>query len=468
MAHRSAPALSGRKLLVGAALLFLAPMLTRCTEPIQLNTGVVALNNTAPVARITGGGDASIGSPLSLDGMTSYDPDGDEIIFHWTVDRKPEGSELSDTPFSRNGDRNAGTTSVVPDVEGVFVFALVVEDPDAAQSDAAFVVFEASSSVDLPIADAGPNRAGLEAEEICLDGAASYDPNAHPLTYLWELVSVPDASMLTTDDLTADAVEVCLSPDAPGSFALSLVVNNGIISSEPDFAFIAAGSTNQGPTAIADIVADSSCDFIELSGENSTDPESDALAYQWDVLLVPMDSQLPIGSAGFDDANSPTPRFYADVEGEYTVQLVVNDGEDYSTPVFVEINATPTLSNEPPVVVTSSDVYYQADGPTCTMDSYGNCSACPNCPSVVVPLDALSSFDPDEDPLSFTWEILTSPSNTTLIAEEGDMTELALPGPPGSCTPTINSHQAQVRVTAMDCSGATATGVVTIVYDCGP
>ncbi len=32
----------------------------------------------------------------------------------------------------------------------------------------------------------------------------------------------------------------------------------------------------------------------------------------------------------------------------------------------------------------------------------------------------------------------------------------------------MNSHQAQVRVTATDCSGATDTGVVTIVYDCGP
>ncbi len=469
MVNRTAPTLPGRTLLLGAGLLMLAPALTRCEDPIAAGNGnIIALNNTAPVARVRGGGAASIGSPLSIDGTTSYDPDGDEIIFHWTVDRRPEASQLSDTPFSANGDRNAGTTSVVPDVAGVFVFALVVEDPDGSQSEAAFVVYEASSSVDLPVADAGPNRAGLEGEEICLDGAASYDPNAHPLTYQWALVSTPEASSLTTDDLAGDQVEVCITADAPGSFAFSLVVHNGIVGSEPDFAFIASGSTNQGPTAIAEVVSDFSCDFVVLSGESSTDPESDPLAYQWDVLLVPQGSDVPIGAAAFDDANSVSPRFYADVPGEYTVQLVVNDGEDYSTPVFVEIDATPTLTNSPPVVVTSSDVYFVADGPSCSMDAYGNCSACPNCPSVVVPLDALDSTDPDEDPLSFTWEILQGPNNTTLISEEGAMTELALPGPPGSCTPATNTHQAQVRVTARDCSGATATGVVTIVYDCTP
>jgi hypothetical protein len=468
MDHRTRPSLPGRTLLLGAGLLLLAPALTRCEAPIVTGTGIVALNNTAPVARIRGGGAASIGSPLGLDGTSSYDPDGDEIIFHWTVDQKPEGSELSDTPFSKNGDRNAGTTTVVPDVAGVFVFALVVEDPDGSTSDSAFVIYEASSSVDLPIADAGPNRAGLEGEEICLDGAASYDLNAHPLTYAWELVSAPDASEITTDDLTTDDVTLCLTPDAPGSYAFSLVVDNGIIGSEPDFAFVAAGSTNQGPVAVAEVLSEFSCDFVVLTAASSTDPEDDPLAYQWDVLLVPPGSHVAIGSDAFDDANAVSPRFYADVPGEYTVQLVVNDGEDYSTPVFVEIDATPTTINHPPVVVTSSDVYYTAPGPTCSVDPYGACSACPNCPSVVVPLDALASYDPDEDPLTFAWEVLQGPNNTTLLAEEGAMTELALPGPPGSCTPVINAHQVQVRVTATDCGGATATGVVTIVYDCGP
>ena len=467
MAHDKSLSIPGRTLLLGAGLLLLAPVLTRCDAPLP-TSNIIALNNTPPVARIGGGGAASIGSPLSLDGTSSYDPDGDEIAYHWTVDRRPEGSQLSDTPFSSNGDRNAGTTTVVPDVEGIFVFALVVEDPDGARSSAAFVVYEASSSVDLPIADAGPNRAGLEGEEICLDGAASYDLNAHPLTYQWELVSAPDVSSLTTAELVTDQVELCLTADAPGSFALSLVVDNGIVSSEPDFAFIASGSTNQGPTAVAEILEGYSCDFVVLSGESSTDPEDDALAYQWDILLVPQDSGVPIGTVAFDDANAATPRFYADVPGEYTVQLVVNDGEDYSTPVFLEVNTTPTLTNLPPVVVTSSDVYFQGDAPTCTVDAYGMCSSCPNCASVVVPLDAVESNDPDDDPLTFTWEIVTAPNNTTLISEVGAITELALPGPPGSCTPAINTNQAQVRVTATDCSGATATGVVTIVYDCGP
>lgn len=456
-----------RSLLMGAGLLMLAPLLTRCDEP-GVGPSIIALNNTTPVARITGGGAASIGSPLTLDGTASYDPDGDEIIFHWTVDTRPGGSELGETPFSANGDRNAGVTTVVPDVEGLFIFALKVEDPSGSVSDTDFVVYEARSSVDLPLADAGPNRAGLEGDEICLDGVNSYDPNGHELTFEWSLVSSPVASAITTDDLAASGTQACMTPDAPGSYAVALVVDNGIIASEPDFAFVAAGSTNQGPVAVATVLDDHSCDFVSVSAADSTDPEGDELHFQWDLLLVPQGSTVPIGSVAFDDANAEQPSFYADVEGAYTLQLVVNDGEDYSTPVFLEINATTTLDNAPPAVVVSSDVYYSAPGPSCQVDAYGQCSSCPNCPSVLVPMSAGDSTDPDGDPLTYSWEIVSGPNNTTLVVEEGADIELALPGPPGSCTPVTSTNQAQVRVTATDCSGATSTGLITVVYDCTP
>ena len=447
------------------SLLAMAPVLVHCGPPVTTTPVTVAANNTAPVARIIGGGQAPVGGQLLLDGTDSYDPDGDEIKYVWSVDTRPAESLIGESPFSANDDRNAALVTVTLDTEGVFIFALVVVDGSDVSSAADYVIYEATSGVDLPIADAGPNTTALEGAEVCLNGSNSHDPGGLELGYDWSLVSVPEDSLVTTADLAgADTVDVCFTPDSAGSYALALVVNNGLIDSEPDFAFVAAGSTNQGPEAGAEVVSGSSCDFIVLSGATSTDPENDVLLYNWDVLAVPPGSVTPLGQDGFEDPFAEEARFYADLEGEYTVQLVVSDGEDYSMPVFLEVEVVMTTTNNPPIVVTSPDVYYFSPSPTCSTDA---CNNCPNCGAVVVPMDALESSDPDGDLVTITWQLLSGPANTALEFEDGWMNNLSMPGPPGSCTSAVYTHQAQVQVTATDCAGDTAIGLITVVYDCG-
>ena len=459
------------RLLLGASILLALPLLARCAAPTLTNVGGdLNLNNTAPVARAGDDGEAPLGVNLSLDGTGSYDPDGDEIVFHWSVDQAPEDSALATTenPFAVNDDRNAGITAVVPDVEGVFIFALYVEDPSGSVSDKDYVIFEVASTLQLPIADAGPNQASLEGSEICVDGSSSWDPSGREIAYSWTVVATPDTSSVTTGDLTdAAAVSPCFTPDAPGTFTLALVVDNGLATSEPDFVFIAAGSTNQGPTAVGGVLSAFSCDFVELTGVDSVDPEGDALNYSWDVLLVPQDSEVPLGAAAFDDATSATPRFYADVEGEYTLQLVVNDGEAYSTPVFLELDLTQTEVNEPPIVVVSQDAYFGQASPTCSTDAYGNCTNCPNCDPRTLAVTAAGTTDPDDDPLTISWSIASGPSGASVDEETGWENTVSVPGPPGSCNATINTYTIVVRATATDCAGATGYRDITILYECG-
>ena len=385
-------------------LLLLALALPHCEAVTGDQSLIVAQNNTRPVARAGADGEAPVGAALSLDGTSSYDPDGDEIRYHWTIEAKPDGSVLTDSPFSVNGDRNSGRTTLTPDVEGFYVFALQVEDPAGVRSDTARVIYRVKSTLDLPIADAGPGVSGLEGESLCLDGSESYDPNGLELAYQWLIVSSPPGSSLTDADLTTTATECCVVPDAPGTIAIRLVVNNGLEDSEPDFAFIGVASTNEGPIAVASVTAAASCDFIRLSGEDSTDPESDPLNYRWELMAAPLDSSALPGAAAFDDANSATPSFYADISGEYTVQLVVDDGEAYSIPVFVEVEVEMTDNNASPVVVPSPDAYVSNLGPSCPTGSSGQ-----YCPEATIPLNALDSFDPDGDPMTFTWEVIIPP-----------------------------------------------------------
>jgi hypothetical protein len=134
------------------------------------------------------------------------------------------------------------------------------------------------------------------------------------------------------------------------------------------------------------------------------------------------------------------------------------------------VDVIETTVNSPPVVGTSPDAYFSAPSPTCQTNAYGNCTNCPNCPAVIVPLDAFDTVDPDGDIVTITWElgsVTGTGSPPVLELTEGFENELTIPGPPGSCTATVNSTQLQVEVTATDCSGASALGVITFVYDCG-
>ncbi|MBN93783.1 MAG: hypothetical protein CL928_06870 [Deltaproteobacteria bacterium] len=450
-------------------MLAMTPWLSRCGNgAVSSQPLLEALNNTRPVARAGADGESPVGAPLVLDGASSYDPDGDEISYHWWVDTKPESSQLGDSPFSINGDRNAGLTTVVPDVEGVFIFALQVEDPDGVRSDTDWVIFRARSTLDLPIANAGTATSGLEGDELCLDGSASVDPNGLPLSFDWTLVAAPSASGVTTEDLDTAGASCCLEPDAPGAYTLALVVNNGLVDSEPDFAFITAGSTNEGPEAVAELVSAASCSFVTLTGENSTDPEDDTLYYDWDLLLVPASSGLILGEESFDDPTAQSPRFYADVPGSYKVQLVVNDGEHYSTPVFLDMDLDPAGASAPPEIVATEDAYFYSPSPVCSAGPYGGCDSCPNCPNEVIYLDAYGTTDPDGDPVEITWSIAAGPDSVNLAIDSGWETQLTMPGPAGSCPPVVtNTHEVQVQVTATDCGGAQSTQLLTFVYDCG-
>jgi hypothetical protein len=66
----------------------------------------------------------------------------------------------------------------------------------------------------------------------------SHDPNGLTLTYRWALVDQPSGSelMLPNDTVMSPTVV----PDLAGTYRLSLVVSNGVLTSRPAFVSIAA------------------------------------------------------------------------------------------------------------------------------------------------------------------------------------------------------------------------------------
>ncbi len=89
--------------------------------------------------------------------------------------------------------------------------------------------------------------------------------------------------------------------------------------------------------------------LVTLDGSQSSDPEGATLAYQWTIIAQPG------GNANLSGATTVRPTFTPLSLGEYVFQLVVNDGQLYSTPstvtiTVIHVNHAPTANAGGPYV----------------------------------------------------------------------------------------------------------------------
>ncbi len=89
-----------------------------------------------------------------------------------------------------------------------------------------------------PIAEAGANQSVVQGDEICFDGSASSDPDDDELTYFWELTAWPASSSAEIDNSTSETP--CFTTDLPGTYTVSLTVNDGTVDSAPSVAEVDA------------------------------------------------------------------------------------------------------------------------------------------------------------------------------------------------------------------------------------
>ena len=81
--------------------------------------------------------------------------------------------------------------------------------------------------------------------------------------------------------------------------------------------------------------------LVTLNGNNSTDPDNDPLTYSWVFTSTPTNS-----SVSLNKPHSINPTFTPDIEGDYLLSLVVNDGEYNSDADSISISTT-SISQKP-------------------------------------------------------------------------------------------------------------------------
>ena len=253
-----------------------------------------------------------------------------------------------------------------------------------------FLVSSAACKVNYaPVANAGPLQNVNVGKPVRLDGSLSRDKNNSSLTYKWTL-AVPTGS--TSAKLSADNVaNPQFTPDVPGAYVATLVVNDGKLGSDPSKVTITASIENSAPVANAgtpqNVVVRS---LVMLDGTGSTDVNEDMLSFKWIMLSKPEGSNAVLTATW-----SPVPKFTADIVGTYLIGLMVNDGKVDSvqtavTVIAAEKNSVPVANagvNQNVVVSTTADVV----------------------------LDGTASADADKDFLSYKWVLISKPDGSAAV-----------------------------------------------------
>jgi chitodextrinase len=177
---------------------------------------VTEVANFAPEAKVGNDVMGLTDVPIQLDGRRSFDVDGSIVTYAWDF-----GDGTTDT-----GDQVAH----VYDTPGLYTVQLTVTDDGGAAASAAL-----QASIILsqrrPVADPSGPYLGFAAAAhfpafIDFDGRKSSDPNGDPLTFRWDL---GDGSPPVVD--TSPFVRHTYA--APGTYTVTLIVNDGIEDSEP-------------------------------------------------------------------------------------------------------------------------------------------------------------------------------------------------------------------------------------------
>ena len=191
-----------------------------------------------------------------------------------------------------------------------------------------------------PAANAGPDQNVKTGSKVTLNGSGSSDPNGDPLTYAWSFTQKPALSAATLS--SAVVTQPTFTADVDGTYIVRLVVNDGSANSLPDTVSITASTFNSTPTASAGVnqhVVAGALSVVTLDGSASSDADGDSLTYAWTMTAKPGGS-----AAVLSGSSTVTSTFTADIEGTYTLSLVVNDGTVNSVPAIVTIKAYRKIS----------------------------------------------------------------------------------------------------------------------------
>jgi len=252
--------------------------------------------------------------PVTLSGLNSTDPEGDNLAFSWLQLEGP-AVQLSD-PASPTPEFQAPVVSF----DGAsLVFQLTVRDSKGLES-ADTCIVNVTWVNDPPVAHAGSDQTVQEGSVVNLKASLSQDPDDGIASYQWAQTGGPSVvlSDLTSPEPFFTAPDVTMDGTAL-MFQLTVTDLGGLKSQ--DSCIVNVSWMNEAP--VADAGTDqgvTSGDFLSLDGRNSADSDDGIASFRWNQVSGP-----PVA---LSDPMAMTPTFTApDVSGTTVLefQLTVTD-----------------------------------------------------------------------------------------------------------------------------------------------
>ncbi|MEA1983979.1 MAG: PKD domain-containing protein [Campylobacterota bacterium] len=242
-----------------------------------------------------------------------------------------------------------------------------------------------------PVANAGVDQNSTVNIVVNLDGSLSSDVDANDtLTYNWSIFSKVQGS--TAEILNPTTITPSFTPDMVGTYQIQLTVSDGHDGHEnSDTVTIIATEVPVAPVApVANAGVDQNVNTlasVTLDASGSSAEGGVVLSYSWNMRDKPTGSVAQLSA---DNIVNLT--FTADMDGDYIIDLVVNDGTlDSNLDTVIVHAATP---NSAPVA-----------------------NAGDNQNSVVltrITLDGSQSNDADGDMITYSWTAISIPDNSTV------------------------------------------------------
>ena len=292
--------------------------------------------NFAPVAVAGAAQSVALGQQATLNGLQSYDPNGDVFSYVWTLESVPSGSSL--TPGVIGGLSQQG---FLPDVPGVFVFSLTVQETntsDLFMSQPSLTTVRAlapANSAPQLSAGAITARTGeTKTVQIQLSDADAWQ--AHTLV----LASTPS---LGTASLDANRVLTYVAGANAGSESVRVVaVDNGTPALQGEVLIPVTISVNQAPVPTAPSITVSS-GGVGTSQVVPHDPENDPVTYA--IHVAPMQGTATVSSIGSVTYTSTAP-----YTGSDSLTVRVSDAQNPAVFGDVVIAINVVSGNQPPVI----------------------------------------------------------------------------------------------------------------------
>ena len=205
-------------------------------------------------------------------------------------------------------------------------------------------VVDAYTPSQPPVASAGADQNIYLGQTALLNGSASSDSNGAPLSYTWTLDMAPVGSTATLS--AANTAMPSITPDVAGVYHISLVVNDGQLSSATSTVSINV-SLNLPPVAVATANPVSGYAPLQVAFDAgaSHDPEGSGLTYSWDF------GDPSSGASNVSTMVNPI-HTYTSI-GNYSAVVTVMDNFGKTDQASVAISIT--APNLPPTVAPTAN-----------------------------------------------------------------------------------------------------------------